>query len=117
MIPVFRSHSFLVVFEYLDDLEFDEHFDLSLFETKSKSVAGSTVLKPEFVKDLEIEKANRSIDDYILNLKTSIVATNIPKFLGFAFATLGSSAVVSSLEIPIETPFIPTILMQPTISD
>ena len=117
VIPVFRSHSCPVVFEYLEDLEFDEHFDLSLFETKSESVVGSTVLNPEFVKDVEIERANISIDDYILNLQTSIVATNIPEFLESASATLGSSVVVSSSEIPTETPFIPTIPVQPTISD
>ena len=117
MIPVFRSCSCLVVFEYLEDLEFDEHFDLSLFETKSKSVVGSTVLNPEFVKDLETEKANKSIYDYILKLQTSIVATNIPEFLESTSAILGSSAIASCSEIPTETPFIPTILVQPSISD
>ena len=117
VIPVFRSHSCLVVFEYLEDLEFDEHFYLSLFETKSESDVGSTVLNPEFVKDLETIKANRSIDDYILKLQTSIVATNIPKFLESASTTLGSSASVSNSKIPIEPPFIPTIPMQPSISE
>jgi len=97
---MFRSHSCPVVFEYLEDLEFDENFDLSLFETKSESVVGSTVLNLEFVKDLETEKANRSIDDYILNLKTSIMATNIPEFLESASLTLGSSVVVSVPDIP-----------------
>ena len=93
MIPVFKSHSCTAVFEYLKDLEFDEKFELSLFETKSKSVIDSTVLNPEFVKDLEIEKANRSIDSYILNLQNSIVATNIPEFIESASATLGSVSV------------------------
>ena len=88
-----------------------------MFETKSESVVGSTVLNPEFVKDIETERVDRSIDDYILNLQTSVVATNIPEFLESASATLGSSVVVSHLEIPTETPFIPTIPVQPTISD
>ena len=117
VILVFRSHSCPVVFEYLEDLEFDEHFYLSLFETKFESTVGSIVLNPNFVKYLETEKANRSIDDYILNLQTSIVATNIPEFLESASATLGLSAVVFGSEIPTENPFIPTIPMQPTISD
>ena len=68
MIPVFRSHSCPVFFEYLEDLEFDESFELSLFETKSESAVGATALIPEFVSDLENERANRSIDAYILNL-------------------------------------------------
>ena len=117
LIPIFRSHSCPVVFEYLEDLEFDEHFDLSFFETKYESVVCSTILNPEFVKDLEIERANRSIYDYILTIQTSIVATNIPEFFESASATLGSSVVVYSSKMPTETPFIPTIAMQPTISD
>lgn len=66
---------------------------------------------------LETERENRSIDAYILNIQNSIVATNIPEFLESASATLGSSVVVSSLEIPTEPLFIPTIPMQPAIFD
>lgn len=109
VIPVFRSHSCLVIFEYLEDLPFDEHFDLSLFETKSESAVGATFLNPEFVQYLEIESANRSIDAYILNLQTSIVATNIFESLEYASTTLGSSVVLSSLGIPTKPPFIPTL--------
>jgi len=77
--PIFRSHSCPVIFQYLEDLPFDEHFDLSLFETKSESVIGDTILNPQFLVYLETERVNRSIDAYILNsLQTSIVATNIP---------------------------------------
>ena len=96
---VFQSHSCLVVFQYLEDLLFDEHFDLSLFETKSESVIGDIVLNPQFFQYLETKRANRSIDAYILNLQTSIVATNIPKLPESASATLGSSAVLSSSEV------------------
>lgn len=109
MILVFRSRSCPVVFEYLEDLPFDENFELSLFETKSESVVGATILNPEFDKDLETEIANQLIDAYILNLQTSIMATNIPEFLESSCATLGSFVVVSSSKIPIEPPFIPTI--------
>jgi len=110
VILVFRSHSCTVVFEYLEDLPFDEHFYLSLFETKSESAVGNIVLNPEFVQYLETERENRSIDAYILNsLQNSILATNIPDILESASATLGSSTVLSSLEIPTKTPFIPTL--------
>ena len=117
VIPVFKSRSCPVVFEYLEDIEFDEQFELSLFETKSESVVGSTALNPEFVKDLETKKANRSIENYILTLQTAILATNIPEFSESASATLGSSNIVSSSKIPSEPPFIPTIPLQPSISD
>lgn len=115
--PVFKSHSCPVVFEYLEDLEFDKQLELSLFETKSKSDVGSTTLNVEFVKDLETKKANRSIDDYILRLQTAITAINVPKILKSTSATLGSSAIASSSKIPTEPPFIPTIPVQPSISD
>ena len=115
--PVFRSHSCPVIFQYLEDIPFDEHFDLSLFETTSEIIVGDTILNPKFIQYIETERENRSIDAYILNLQTSIVATNIPKLLKSAFATLGSSAVLSSFEIPTEPPFIPTLPVQPTISD
>lgn len=117
LILVFKSLSCLVVLYYLEDLEFGEHFDLSLFETKSESVVGSTDLNPEFFKDLETKKANKSIYDYILKLQTSIVAKNIPEFLESVSATLGLSAITSSSKIPTEPPFIPTILVQSSISD
>ena len=55
VIPLFKYHSCPIVFEYLEDLDFDEQFELSLFETKSESAIGSTVINPEFIKYLEIE--------------------------------------------------------------
>ena len=117
MIPLFKSHSCPAVFEYLRDLEFDEQFELSLFETKSESAIGSTVINPEFIKYLEIEQANRSIDSYILNIQNSIVATNIPEFIESTSETLGPSAVTSSSQVPTEPLFIPTIPVQPSILD
>jgi len=89
-----------------------------LFETKSESVVASTALNPEFVRNLETERANKSIDNYILNqLQTSIVAYNIGYILETASATLGSSGLASSSRIPTKPPFIPTIPVQPTVSD
>jgi len=115
---VFKAQLCSVGFEYLEDLEFDEKFELSLFETKSESVVASTTLNVEFVINLETKSANKYIDDYILNqLQTSIVASNIADFLETASATLGSSAIASSSRIPTKPPFIPTIPVQPTVSD
>jgi len=107
---MFKAQSYLVGFEYLEDQDFDEQFELSLFETKSESIVASTILNPKFFRNLETERANKSIDDYILNrLQTSIVASNISDFLETASATLRSSAIASSSRLPTEPPFIPTL--------
>lgn len=63
---VFKSHSCPAIFEYPEELDFDEQFEISLFETKSERVVNSTVPNPHFLVDLETERANRSIDDYIV---------------------------------------------------
>ena len=117
MIPLFKSHSCPAVFEYLEDIEFDEQFELSLFETKSESVIGSTIINFEFIKYLEIEQANKSIDNYILNIQNSIVAKKILEFIESASQTLGPSVVTSDSQVHTQPPFIPTIPMQPSISD
>ena len=89
-----------------------------MFKAKSESALADTVLNPQFVQYLETKRVNRSIDAYILNsLQTSNVATNITELLESASATLGSSAILSSSEIHTEPPFIPTLPIQPTISD
>jgi len=51
----------------LEDLPFDVQFDLSLFRTKSKNVLNETVLDLDFIANLEVQRANISIDEYILN--------------------------------------------------
>lgn len=51
----------------LEDLLFDLSFDHPLFRTRSKSALDNIILDPEFIADIEIQKANRSIDEYILN--------------------------------------------------
>ena len=88
-----------------------------MFETKSESATGSTVINPEFIKYLEVEQENRSINNYILNLQNSIVATNIPEFIESASQTLGPSEIASGSRIPTEPPFIPTIPVQLEISN
>ena len=64
--PVFKSHSCPDIFEYLEELDFDEQFELSLFEKKSKRAVDSNVPNPQFLVDLETERANQSIDNYIV---------------------------------------------------
>lgn len=117
MIPLFKSHSCPTVFESLEDIEFDDQFDLSLFETKSESAIGSTIINLEFIKYLEVEQANISINSYILNIQNSIVATNIPEFIESASETLGPSAITSDSQVHAEPSFILTIPVQPSIPD
>jgi len=52
---------------FLEDLPFNVKFDLSSFKMKSKNVLDETILDPDFIADLEVQKANRSLDEYILN--------------------------------------------------
>jgi len=44
--PVFKSHSCPDIFEYIEELDFDELFEISLFETKSERLVDSTVPNP-----------------------------------------------------------------------
>ena len=41
-----KSHSYPDIVEYIEELEFDEQFELSLFETKSERAVDSTVHNP-----------------------------------------------------------------------
>lgn len=81
-ILIFRSNSCPSEWLFTEDLPFDEYFDISLFETKSETALDNTVLNPEFVANIERERANRSIEEYILNsLQSSIIDANIPELL------------------------------------
>ena len=44
--PVFKSHSCPDIFEYLEELEFDERFEISLFESKSERAVDYTIPNP-----------------------------------------------------------------------
>ena len=66
--PLFKSHSCPAAFENFEDIEFDHLFELSLFRNKSDISLDYSFLDPEFIKYLEIEQANRSIDNYLLNI-------------------------------------------------
>ena len=58
---MFKSHSCPDIFEYLEELEFDERFEISLFESKFERAIDYTVPNPRFLVDLETERANRFI--------------------------------------------------------
>ena len=74
---VFNSHSCPTIFEYLEELDFDEKFEFSLFETKSKSALGSIVPNPDFVAALEVERNNKPIENFILrHLQREIQISN-----------------------------------------
>ena len=115
---MFKSHSCTAIFKYLEELYFDEKFELSLFETKSESALGSIVPNPNFVAALEVERNNKSIENFILkHLQSEIHASNIVDFLEATSASLGSSVTASTSKIPTEPRFIRTLAPQPTISD
>lgn len=118
MTPMFKSWSCPAIFKCLEELDFDENFDLSLFETKSESALGSIVPNPDFAATLEVERNNKSIENFILkHLQSEIRASNIVDFLEAAFTSLGSSVRASALKIPTKPPFIPTLPPQPNIVD
>jgi len=55
-------------------------FDLSLFRTKFENALSETVLDPNFIADLEVQQANKSIDEYILKSpQSSINTATIPE--------------------------------------
>ena len=60
--PLFRSHSFPVEWLFLEDIPFEEHFELSLFRTTSNSELLDLVQDPEFLRELETQRANLSMD-------------------------------------------------------
>ena len=62
---MFKSHSCPKIFEYLEELEFDERFEISLFDSKSERDVDYTIPNPQFLVDLEMERAIRLIDKYI----------------------------------------------------
>jgi len=66
VLPVFKSHSCPAIFKYLEELDFDEKFELSLFKTKSESALDSLVPNPDFAAALEVERNNKLIENFIL---------------------------------------------------
>ena len=77
--PIFRSHTWPSECFFVEEISFDENFELSLFRSKSETALEDMVLDPELLVDIEVQRANFSIDDYILNSPQSITATYIPE--------------------------------------
>lgn len=77
--PILRSHTWPSEWLFVEELYFDDNFELYLFRNKSKNALEDTDLDPEFLVDIEVQRANSSIDDYILNSPQSITATYIPE--------------------------------------
>jgi len=114
---VLKSHSCPAIFKYLEELYFDEKFELSLFQTKSESALGSLVPDPDFAAALEVERNNKLIENFILrHLQREIQFSNLVDFLQSASTNIGSSFTDSASKISTEPPFIPTIPLQPIIT-
>ena len=115
--PLVKSHSCPAIFEYLEELDFDEKFELSLFKTQSESALDSLVPNPDFAAALKVEKHNKLIENFILrHLQSDIQAANLADFLEAASANIGSAVTASASKNPTEPPFIPTIPLQPIIT-
>ena len=101
---IFKSHSCPAVFEYLEDIDFDESFELSLFKTKSENTLDSLVPNPDFAAALEIERHNRLVDNFILrSLQSDIHATNLAEFVETISVHIGSTITAHEQSNP---PFI-----------
>ena len=77
--PVFRSYTWPSECFFVEDLSFDEIFELYLFRNKSETDIDDTFLDPEFLIDIEVQRVNSFTDDYILNYPQSITVTKIPE--------------------------------------
>ena len=101
---IFKSHSCPVVFEYLEDIDFDESFELSLFKTKSESALDSLAPNPDFAAALEVERHNKLVDNFILrSLQSDIHATNLAEFVETISVHIGSTITAHEQSNP---PFI-----------
>lgn len=117
MLPVFKSHSCPAIFNYLEELDFDEKFELSLFKTKSKSALDSLVPNPDFAAALEVERNNKLIENFILRLlQRDIQFSRLADFLEAASANIGSNIMASASNDHTKPPFIPTIPLQHIIT-
>jgi len=94
-------------------------FGLSLFKMKSKSAIYEIVQDLDFIADLEIQQANRSIDEYIMKSSQSSINTTITHEFFEQFSTTFSSPLFPSTVIPSKfhstKPFIPSLPHQPSL--
>ena len=100
MTPVFKSYSCPAIFKNLEELDFDEKFELSLFKTKSESDLGSLVPDPDFAATLEVEQNNKLIENFILKqLQREIQFSNLADFLEAASTNIGSFITASASKV------------------
>jgi len=112
--PLFRSHSCLVEWIFLEDLAFDEYFETSLFRTTSDGELLDLVQDPEFIRELEIQQANWSIDRNLLNSPHSSLTTNrAPELSETTSISFSSSLFPHLSEVQSTPPFIPSLPLQP----
>lgn len=115
--PSINVDSFLDDLLFLEDLPFDQSFDLSLFRMRSESALDDIVLDPEFIADLEVQKENQLIDEHVLNSpQSSLTIVKIPKLSKPVSTTLSSPLFPSSSKVHSSLPFIPSLPYQPIIT-
>ena len=68
VIPLFKYHSCPDVFEYLEDLEFDKKFELSLFRSKSETSLFKIVFHP-----LRLSKLKSLLEVVFYSLKLEYI--------------------------------------------
>lgn len=117
IIHLFKSPSCPGIFKYLEELDFDEQFELSLFKTKSESALDSLGPNPDFAAALEVEKHNKLVENFTFrHLQRNIQVANLADFLEAASANIRSSITDFTSKIPTQPPFIPTLPLQPIIT-
>ena len=115
--PSIKAYSFPNEWLFLEYLPFDLLFDISLFRTRSESALEDIVIDPKFIAYLEVQKANHSIDEYILNsLQSSLTTAKIPEIFELVSTTLSSPLFPSTSEVHSPPPFIPSLPYQTPIS-
>ena len=83
----------------------------------SKSALDDIVLDTEFTAELEIQRENLSIDQYILNSpQSSITTVNIPELFESVSTSFSSPLFPSIFEFQSSPPFIPSLPHQPIIT-
>lgn len=75
------------------------------------------VLDPEFITDLEVQKVNLSIDQYILNSPhSSLTTVKIPEISEIVSTPFSSPLFPSTSKFHSSPPFIPSLPHQPIIT-
>jgi len=115
--PSIKVDSCLDEWLFLEDLPFDEYFDLSLFRTRSENALDDIVLDPEFTTEVEVQRENLSIDQCILNSpQLSLTTVRIPELSEIDSTSFSSPFFPSISKVHPSSPFIPSLPHQPIIT-